>query len=342
MKATIQYGIIGYGNIGQGLHRFLSGATGDVTWNVRWVARRSGVYAGGVKVAEPTALCEKAFVRDLDIVFIAIPSEGFGRDSYHYLRFFLRAGIPVITCEKAALADNFWHLYWYYRDLLRYNATVGGGSGILAALSADPWGIVELRGVVNTTLNVMRQAMGKGMILRDAIEHVRTRQLVETGNGDASTLLNAELWDTFLKGMILLHTVACTVRHPVSVPLSRLRVPVLSLELFEEAFSANRVCTITILRKGTHGYRHSSKSPWPFCCCNKGWMLEVRFAHPSLLPFSEPLGTATIVQYRNRLGETRVLSGEGAGVLPTVRMMYSDARELLCLREPCLRDCQWI
>jgi homoserine dehydrogenase len=96
-----------------------------------------------------------------DIVALAIDTRDDGAIARSFLLEALRAGIPVVTCEKGALANYFEELEPY---LLRigYTATVGGGSRLLSLLRRPLKRLAYIRGVVNGTLNFLFWSVAQG------------------------------------------------------------------------------------------------------------------------------------------------------------------------------------
>lgn len=338
MKVKLDCGIIGLGKIGRGLYDFLSSRHSDIDWSIRWIARSDGIYNTRLeKIAELNALFGSGDgsrkLRKVDVVFSMLPTVGNGRVAYRYLKTFLHEEVPIVTAEKAAVAFHHASLQ-RYSHLLRYNAALP--AGILQVIRDDGWGIVAFDGAINATFNRIRELVFmQGFGVDAAIQKVKEESFME------SESLIAELRDVFIKGALLFAEITGESRAKEIVS----SVPSLEQDFFAEILQRGYLCTVTIARpkQGWNcGVRHHYTGYfWAYRRRFNGWIFQVCFEDRYLLPFAPPRGPNNAFFVMNALGQSRTVSAEGAGVRATIATVYSDARELLCLRNPRLLDCAW-
>lgn len=324
---NINCGIIGYGCVGKELSE-------DVKregWGIAWVAKRAGLFTGDLQpIGGPETLFKKRAHEKINIVFNALPSVGDGAFSHRVMLHFLHLGIPVVVCEKAALAHRFDTLF-RHRTLLRFSAAVGGKSGIIPALLAEPHSIERIYGVVNTTLNFVWQSLFFGMSIEEALREASRNELVEPGGKTPEEILNAERRDLLLKSVILFNVVA---KPKTSLSFAKLAQRELDLPLvtFERVMrDCNCLPAVSLERDGSPTY-DESKCKLIFQDTFEGWRLRVSFDHPDLLPFSPPKGLLNTLWYETVSGDKQTISGIGAGASATAEtMIQQDAKDVLRL-----------
>ena len=145
-----------------------------------------------------------------DAVFIAIPTPDWdkGRIAKIYILSCVESGIPVITCEKGALA--------YHADVLKphlskigFSATVGGGTRMLKYVQGKHLAgrQVKISTVLNGTLNFIFSQMKCGTTLDEACRHAIRLGYAEPGADDPISLINGELRDVLMKTCVFFNTV---------------------------------------------------------------------------------------------------------------------------------------
>ncbi len=264
--------------------------------------------------------------RCADVVFIAISTRDDGAAARTYLLEALRAGRPVVTCEKGALANYFGDLEPYL-PYIGFTATVGGGSELLSLVRRPLKRLVSIRGVVNGTLNFLFWCVAQGRDPYAALREAQERGLCEPGAKSLAEVVNAELRDALLKSAIVWNVAG------------------LGLPLRDADFSYSVLAEPEILRllrkKATTRFMLSirrTKHRWfefgGFMARRDGWVVCGDFVSCDEVP-DDPLlnlseeHNALIV--KRRWGPVSFISGKGAGIAPTVRVMVRDAYRLLRL-----------
>ncbi len=190
--------VFGYGKIGQALVKKLI-AEGAI---IHGIVRASGIFSGaGAKMAEHKDW--KRYMPAAHAVFIAIPTVGDGAEALDYMQEALKRGKPVITAEKAAIASNP-QLMRRQDALLRYTATVGGGTKMLKRIGEHPPGSIrEIKAVVNGTLNYISSRVRAGLAQKDAVREAVKQGYAETDTDDFAVILADEKDDVIRKAVIM-------------------------------------------------------------------------------------------------------------------------------------------
>lgn len=190
--------IFGFGKIGQTLVKKLSERGAIVVA----VIRSRGIFnEAGQKIAEHSKW--KNFIPEADVAFVAVPTVGRGDEALEYTKAVLGYGKPVITAEKASLASN-QELIQKNEGLLRYTATVGGGTKMLKRISEYPKGeILQIKAVVNGTLNYISDRVRHGVSQKEAIREAVEKGYAETDTDDFKIILEDESRDVIRKAVIV-------------------------------------------------------------------------------------------------------------------------------------------
>ena len=317
MKTTINYAVIGFGPVIQGLVKIAQGFERE-DWNLKWVARTTGLHDSNLVWIGPHGdIFAKDQSKNLDAVFIGLPSSGNGAEAQRFARHFLRHGVVVETAEKAlqacrpGLADR-------YRRNFGYTATVGGNVDVLGFIARDRFGVVEVFGTPNTTLSFMRWMIASGASYEQAIAEAVRLQFTESGN------LQDEILDALRKGVILLNQVA-KLKHPLR--FKELKIHPVSEEQIHLMLCQNCVCVVKVSAIDGKSFVDSGAALSLCRLRRSGWQLEVFFQNASKLPFCPPTGDKNIFSIINREGEQYQIFGQGAGVEITAGTMFAEARQ---------------
>jgi len=190
--------IFGFGKIGSVLSQKLP----KLGVNIKYLVRTSGIFDSGLhKISNLDNW--RNYIKEPDIAFICIPTFGSGEKAFKYASAFLEQSKPVITCEKASVAYH-WSELISYNDIFKYTATVGGGTKMLKVLdNYKPDDIIEIKAVINGTLNYisdnLKLGKSKEMIINEAIAAGYT----EPGVFSVSEVIRVELRDVVLKTIII-------------------------------------------------------------------------------------------------------------------------------------------
>lgn len=189
--------LFGYGNIGKELVRQLPKEKIDL----KYIVNSNGVFDSTL-VKQGDLGDWKSFTDNIDVVFITIPTIGDGKVAFEYASFFLLKNIPVITCEKASIANNF-DFFKKFKNFFKYTASVGGGTKMLNKISDFRDKILEMKAVVNGTLNFIGSSLKKGIDKNEIVKDVLEKGYAEPGANSFEEIINGELQDVKLKTVIL-------------------------------------------------------------------------------------------------------------------------------------------
>lgn len=156
---------------------------------------------------------KKTFEKFLDehqprAVFVAISTKDKGTAARDYILESITASIPVITCEKGALA---YHADALSRNLswIGYSAAVGGGTMMLNYLRSRHLTDrkLEIHAVLNGTLNFILDEVNRGeRSLAEACTEAISLGYAEPGAVDPLSLINGELRDVRMKICVFFNT----------------------------------------------------------------------------------------------------------------------------------------
>ncbi len=142
-----------------------------------------------------------------EAVFLTISTLDKGEAARDYILTCVNAGIPVITCEKGALAYHAGVLKPHL-DKIGFNATVGGGTMMLGYLKGRHFENkqVDIYAVLNGTLNFIFDEIARGRSLGEACEEARRLGYAEPGANGPLSLINGECRDVIMKTCVFFNT----------------------------------------------------------------------------------------------------------------------------------------
>ncbi len=324
----MKIGIIGAGHIGSVLYKKVL----SLGWEVKFVLKDDGIYKN---LSEKIDSLEnyQNYYKDLDIVFLAIPTLDDGKTAFEYMASLLKRNIPVVTCEKGALSNYFSELEKWL-DKIGYSATVGGGTRLLKYLEEriNPQ-VNEVHAVINGTLNYIFDEISRGRNLAEVIEEAKTLGYTEPGASSPVEIINKEsLGDIPMKSAILFNI--CFRKFTPermkakNVKLNKIGEPEIK-KLITEAQDRRYIVSIT---KGNN-YEEDVIGGFQYQIDN--WTISAGFKNISKNPlFSElaPSGVNnSLLIYEGEYGidGTYKITGQGAGAGPTTSSMIQDAIKLL-------------
>lgn len=145
-------------------------------------------------------------------VFLTISTKDHGEAARAYMLECVERGVPVITCEKGALAYHAKDLKKYI-ELIRFSAAVGGGTKLLPyikgrLITGYP---TRIQAVLNGTLNyIFHEMQQSGRALGEACDEAQKLGYAEPGANTIAALLNGELKDIQRKVCVLFNMVLAT------------------------------------------------------------------------------------------------------------------------------------
>lgn len=188
--------LIGYGTVGKEVQKVLE----EKNLNIDYIVRSSGIFDSRDSQVDNLENFSK-YIDSNSVVFISTPTQGKGENSLVYYTQALTKGARVITCEKAVLAYN-WDLVQTYKGKIQYSATVGGNSGILPAIAEYKEEIVEIKAVVNGTLNYIADKQKEGLSPTELFTDVMSKGFAEPGSANFDEVIQNELKDVRYKAAI--------------------------------------------------------------------------------------------------------------------------------------------
>lgn len=317
-------GIIGAGRIGSALYKKVL----SLGWEIKFILKDDAVYKNLSERIDNLKNCQNYF-KDLDVVFLAIPTFDDGKIAFDYMSSLLEKNIPVVTCEKGSLSNYFSELEKWI-DKIGYSATVGGGTRLLRYLEGkiNPQ-VKEVHAVINGTLNYIFDEISKGKNLGEAVEGAKRLGYTEPGANNPIDIINKEsLGDAPMKSAILFNTCFREFTpkrmRAKDVELSKIGEQGLK-QLIVEADNRRYIVSIAKGDKKEDiigGFKYHID----------GWTISAGFKNISenhLFLELVPKGVNNALLIYEDEGGTYRVSGEGAGAGPTTSSMIQDANNLI-------------
>lgn len=272
------------------------------------------------------------------VAFLAISTLDKGEAARDYILACVKAGTPVITCEKGSLAYHAKVLRPHL-DKIGYSATVGGGTRMLKYVKerhlADKK--VEIHAVINGTLNfIFDEIQRGGRSLGEACKEACKLGYAEPGASDPLGLVNGELEDVRMKTCVFFNTVLATQKLATPNQLGLLEQTADDLEgLSEEGGNYRLIVSFSNHKSMKEFPRFGKQFGLHFI---DGWHITGAFrqiTHSSVMSqlsswLPGGVGNAVhIIEGELGLGGKYTLSGPGAGHEPTTSAMLADFAELL-------------
>ena len=313
MSKHINIGLLGFGNVGEGIVTILNE-------NSSLIEERTGISLKLKKVCdidmgrkravllERSLLTSDAYelINDPDIQII-IEAIGGIEPAEKYILDAIAKGKHVVTPNKEVIAKNMEEILDAASDkkvAVLFEGAVGGGIPILSALreSLVANKIEEIFGIVNGTTNYVLTKMEEGKDFNSALEEAK-----RLGYAEANPTLDIEGLDASYKAVIL-----AAVGFNAKVNLEDVSVQGISKITLEDIQFAKEI-----------GYKIKLLAIAKMV----GGELEVR-VHPTLIPASHPLANVrdnynAIYVKGDAVGEI-MFHGLGAGGLPTASAVVSD------------------
>lgn len=325
---TLQLGLAGLGTVGSGVYetlcrsRELLEARAQISFAIRRVAVKN--LSRPRSVEAPRELLTdnwRELVEDPEIDII-IELIGGTQEAYLLLKAALEAGKPVVTGNKAVLAEygsELFRLSAQKGTPLYFEASCGGGIPIVQCLqnSLICNQVKSIAGIINGTSNYILSSMREaGVSFAEAL-----RQAQELGFAEADPSLDINGWDAAHKALIL-----ATLAY--GTPLGPDKISVAGIERVESVdfrFAEQLGYAIKLLVVIKH---HEERN-----------MLELR-VQPSFVPRGHLLahvdGVFNAIAVRGDIVGETIFYGRGAGKNPTSSAVVADV--VLAMRECRLPD----
>lgn len=324
----LQIGLAGLGTVGSGVYeallrnRSLLEARAQISYEVRRVAVRDVNRPREVELAPETLTDNwRDLVEDpeMDIIIELI---GGTTEAYELVKAALEAGKPVVTGNKALLAERgseLFRLSLREGTPLYFEASCGGGIPIVQCLQTSLVcnRVNSIMGIINGTSNYILTAMAKeGLSFETALA-----QAQRLGYAEADPSLDINGWDAAHKGLILAMLAYGTPLSPDKIAVSGIE----SIKPVDFELAQRLGYTIKLLVVIKH---HAERRA-----------LELR-VQPSFVSQNHLLSKVddvfnAIAVNGDIVGET-IFYGRGAGKNPTSSAVVSDV--VLAMRECRLPD----
>lgn len=314
-------GLLGFGNIGQGVWKIISKRQSDILKRfgcsvdiVKILVRNKEKYLS-LGIPEDKLTVNIKDILDDDGIDIVVELIGGVNPAYEYIKEAILKGKHVVTANKAVMAlhgSELIQLAERQGVLLRFEGSVGGGIPVIGALTqslkADE--IEEIVGIVNGTTNYILTGMTKNGLSFD--EALKLAQ--EKGYAEADPSSDIEGEDAAFK-LAILADIAFNVQvSPDQIPIEGItKVAKKDIE-----YATDLGYTIKLLVKARKN--------------NKTLELHV---HPSLTPSDHPLAAVSdefnaIYVTGDSVGQL-MFYGKGAGSLPTGSAVVNDLLNIIML-----------
>ncbi len=304
-------GIIGTGTIGKELyHAVLSQG-----WVIEFVVKRDGLYEDLEKKIDDQNQYSP-YLQHIDVVFLAISTKDNGEAAYQYITTVLDAKKPIVTCEKAALANYFSELHPKLHNI-GYSATVGGGTQMLWYLKdMKERGIIEINGVINGTLNYIFSRIEKKDRLETIIKDAQEKGLTEPGATNYLDIINNELCGDVVRKAAIVYNLC----FPNPIRANDIAAKPLTERDLRDIILSRRRCVVSLAQKKADiigGFTYEAGE----------WIISAGFQQSHHMKFLLPSFEDNALSIKTNDGTYTVI-GPGAGPQPTVAAMIRDAKKL--------------
>lgn len=317
----IGIGLAGFGTVGSGVFNILKDngqlirerTNNEFQCSIAKIAIRNLDKA--IAAGAPADICTTDLMSIIDCpeVDIVIELIGGTTDAFDFVAAALKAGKPVITGNKALLAERGAELFPLAKAnnvAIHFEAAVAGGIPIIQAMKDSLVGnkIESMVGIINGTSNYILERMTlAGLSYKEALTEAK-----DLGYAEADPTLDVNGWDAAHKAILL-----TTMAHGFTIDAS---------EVYVRGIERVRSIDINFAKK--LGYTIKQ-----LCVMNTNddGSVELR-AQPSFIPQSHILSSVNgvfnaISVTGDALGES-LFYGRGAGQLPTGSAVVADIVEV--------------
>lgn len=318
--------MLGYGNVNRTLVRLLQDKTAELkqrqidykitgvaSRRLGWLADPEGINFTPEGTPELTK-SSSSNVRDwlasarADILFEGTSLNiDNGQPAIDHIRAALESGAHAITANKGPIVfahDELTTLAKERGKHFLFESTVMDGVPIFSlwARTLPTVRLLGIRGILNSTTNVMLTGMEEGLTFDDSLKQAQQLGIAET---DATA--DIEGWDATVKLTALINVLMGIGLHPREV--ARQGIQSLSAEDVRNARASGRPYKLV-------------------CSANRTKTGIDAFVRPEQVPLSDPLalvtGTSSIVQFKTDVLPTLTITEENPGVYTTAYGMLAD------------------
>ncbi len=314
MKEKVTLGLIGFGVVGSGTVELLSRHRKDIEARVgarveiKWICSRSKKRSALIGKNVQQTNDWRRVVSDPDVDCV-VELMGGTEPARSAVLAAIRNGKHVVTANKAILSkhwDEIFGLAHERRRLVYFEAAVGGGVPVVQALNEGLAGneINKIVGILNGTTNfILTRMQESGLGFAEAL-----KQAQEAGFAEADPTFDIEGIDAAQKISILGSLATGQWIPPKMVYTEGIsKLQLIDIRLIQDRLNS----TIKLLAIGEK--------------TDGGWVFRV---HPTLVARTHPFANVrneynAIALHGNAVGDV-ILSGKGAGRLPTSSAVISD------------------
>jgi len=318
MMKPIQIGLLGFGTVGTGVAKLLIENSDVIQARVgtrlrlKYIADIEVEKDRGISIDPGVLTTDASMVindPELDIVVEMIGGEGIAKD---LMLKAIENGKHVVTANKALLAKHGNEIFKKAGEKgvdVAYEASVGGCMPIIKTVRESLVGnrIQSITGILNGTCNyILSKISDDGSMFEDALADAQAN-----GYAEADPTLDVEGYDTAHKLAIL-----TALGYGMAINYD---------DIYIEGIS--KITPLDIEFAAQFGYRIKLLAISKF----KGGKAEARI-HPTMIPFDNILsnvnGTLNAVTVAGDAVGEILLSGHGAGMMPTASAVISDIVDL--------------
>lgn len=309
----VYVGLLGFGNVGQGVYRILTQSRGDISHKENLEITVKKILVRDLKKSRTgvdMGLLTDDYNDILDDPDISVIAEfmGSAEPALSYALAALSKGKSFVTANKELLATHWHHLDKAAREHgvgLYYEGSVAGGIPIIKTINDSLQGnsVNSVMGIINGTTNFILTGMTqKGVSFAEALQEAQRLGLAEP-----DPAYDVEGLDAVYKLSIL-----ASLAFHARVPVDR---------IYHEGIT--KVAIDDIQNADELGYVIKLLAMGKKC----GTSIEVR-VHPTMIPKNHPLAAVNgafnaIFMHGDAAGDL-MLYGHGAGSMPTASAVVSD------------------
>ncbi|MDE0300009.1 MAG: homoserine dehydrogenase [Candidatus Poribacteria bacterium] len=315
-KSNISVGLLGWGTVGTGVSKILSGRSdfisqhAGVELRLAKIAKRTlPAFRDGVDIPDGCLTTDPSEVVDNPEIDIVVELIGGVTDSRNLIGKAIRNGKHVVTANKALLAEHGRELFRLAdenRVSLNFEASTAGGIPIIKTLreSFAANRIQSLYGIINGTCNFILSQMHEG----DVDFEVVLKEAQAKGYAEADPTLDIEGHDAAQKLLLL-----TALAYGLNAPSDHLHVEGITKITQQDIQYARELgYVIKLLAIGK---------------LNSADRVEIR-VHPTLLPTQSLLANVggafnAVCVIGDAVGPT-LFYGQGAGEMPTASAVVAD------------------
>lgn len=344
MRKKEQWGLIGYGNIGQELARQLG---------QEHVASRMGLSplpafvlrSGGFRAADGETPLAVENLQDFDlplgVVFVAMPSTDDGKDAKGYISYFLENDSKVVSAEKGAMANYFTELRQQSGSFRRLgiNATVGGGTRVMSVAREycrDTDNVTQIHLALNGTLTAIMSSVappeGAGMSLGQAVDQAVRLGYAEPGSESPYDVIRSEAQGDIPKKTAIFFNAVGLANEPMNWKDIKIELTDEDIKQVLEEAKVRRFIVSMYPERFADGHTGPEEDIiGKFEIARDGWLIVAGFRHTDRNPLFGPLAELTgpgngmvIGLGPDEKDGVYKITGPGAGPAPTVNTMLDD------------------